>query len=56
MEVLASEADSEELSFPRAFSEYDLSKQEEEESPAFSGSDLQMIFHCNKIEQTVLKL
>lgn len=39
LEVLASEADSEELSFPRAFSEYDLSKQEEEESPPFSGSD-----------------
>lgn len=39
LEVLASEADFEELSFPRAFSEYDLSKQEEEESPAFSGSD-----------------
>ena len=39
LEVLASEADDEELSFPRAFSEYDLSKQEEEESPPFSGSD-----------------
>ena len=39
LEVLASEADDDELSFPQAFSEYDLSKQEEEESPPFSGSD-----------------
>lgn len=39
LEVLASEADAEELSFPQAFSEYDLSKQEEDESSPFSCSD-----------------
>ena len=35
LEVLASEADAEELSFPQAFTEYDVSK----ESSPFSGSD-----------------
>ena len=39
LEVLASEADAEELSFPQAFSEYDVSKQEEDESSHFSCSD-----------------
>lgn len=39
LEVLASEADSEELSFPQAFSEYDVSKQEEDKSSPFSCSD-----------------
>lgn len=39
LEVLASEADREELSFPQAFSEYDLSKQEENESSRYPCSD-----------------
>ena len=39
LEVLASEADAEELSFPQAFSEYDVSKKEEDESSPFSCSD-----------------
>ena len=39
LEVLASEADTEELGFPQAFSEYDVSKQEEDESSSFSCSD-----------------
>lgn len=39
LEVLASEADVEELSFPQAFSEYDVSKKEEDESSPFSCSD-----------------
>lgn len=39
LEVLASEADSEELSFPQAFSDYELSKQEEDESACYPSSD-----------------
>lgn len=39
LEVLASEADSEELSFPQAFSEYEMSKQEEDESTCYPCSD-----------------
>ena len=39
LEVLASEADTGELSFPQAFSEYDVSKKEEDESSPFSCSD-----------------
>lgn len=39
LEVLASEADSEELSFPQAFSEYELSNQEEDDSSCYPCSD-----------------
>ena len=39
LEVLASEADSEELSFPQAFSEYELPKQEEDDSSCYPFSD-----------------
>ncbi|KAL9954054.1 hypothetical protein ACROYT_G041545 [Oculina patagonica] len=39
LEVLASEADSEELSFPQAFSEYELSNQEDNDSSRYPCSD-----------------
>lgn len=39
LEVLASEADSEELSFPQAFSEYESPKQEEDDSSCYPFSD-----------------
>jgi len=52
LEILASEADTDELSFPQAFSEYDVSKQEGDESSPFpcmdSADDLSL--HQNRVD------